>query len=357
MPFLTCPWCRKDTFKSQGRLHRHQKKGCQLKPTEIVDDPGPVAHQPTAVTAASDSAMLEDDDGLENDGSDFALAGAGSGAGASRYHWLLHQFKPETDEEFMQQATLFPLENDNEDDDKEASDSEGVENEADRQNQQQEVQQLLDQAELQSPTTHGRSESYCQRIQQAGTSGQQLAFDAEVATDAGDEATTGAQEATSNDPPEEEQADNTNDPAPMEDSSSQQAIVHQPDANDMVQEVGEEQAHDSDTLQVVEEPQQNEGDALPGMEEQTPNNPNDNNSSASSGPDTSICDQFREYCDEMRHHTPSMSAKMKSCIKLMDVLKQKKAPLDTYNNILLWHLHETNIYGHMNLLMMLLVTF
>ena len=37
-----------------------------------------------------------------------------------------------------------------------------------------------------------------------------------------------------------------------------------------------------------------------------------------------------------------MTNEMRSCIKLLDVLKRKKTSLDTFNDILLWHLRETS---------------
>ena len=51
-------------------------------------------------------------------------------------------------------------------------------------------------------------------------------------------------------------------------------------------------------------------------------------------------DQFRDYCNGLRG-IMGLSRQKKSSIRLMDVLKRKKAPLNAFPELLEWHLKET----------------
>ena len=53
--------------------------------------------------------------------------------------------------------------------------------------------------------------------------------------------------------------------------------------------------------------------------------------------DHSIRDQFREYVTKQRNCLP-LEANQIEAIKLLDILKRKKASLDTYEEIMVWHL-------------------
>ncbi len=57
-------------------------------------------------------------------------------------------------------------------------------------------------------------------------------------------------------------------------------------------------------------------------------------------PNTEMLNQFREYC--MANEWQVNLTEEETCsIKLMDVLRQKKAPLNAYASVLEWHLHQT----------------
>ena len=189
----------------------------------------------------------------------------------------------------------------------------------------QEVQRLLEQAELPSPTARARSKRYLLRTQGSVTTRQQLAFHAEAATDLGDDTRTGTQEATLNDLPREEQAEGNDDLAEGLNLPSSPNIEDQPEAEDMMAEVHDDHTEVDDGEAQVSKEQQESSDQGQEVEEQEPTNQNDSDSNAIiSGPITSMCDHFRayEYCRKMIHHAPSMSAEMRTCIKLMDVMKQ-----------------------------------
>ena len=58
------------------------------------------------------------------------------------------------------------------------------------------------------------------------------------------------------------------------------------------------------------------------------------------GPDTYIRDQFREYCDTAKEENLPFTKEEITAIRLMKTLHDKKASLNTYDDIMLWHLRE-----------------
>ena len=57
-------------------------------------------------------------------------------------------------------------------------------------------------------------------------------------------------------------------------------------------------------------------------------------------------DEFRAYCNDLKG-MPSFPKETKSSIKLMDVLRRKKAPLNAFSEVLEWHLKESGtIHEH-----------
>ena len=59
--------------------------------------------------------------------------------------------------------------------------------------------------------------------------------------------------------------------------------------------------------------------------------------------DRSMKEQFQAYCDDMGKNYMPLNANEEMSIKLLDVLATKKAPLNTHDEILMWHLHATGV--------------
>ena len=58
-------------------------------------------------------------------------------------------------------------------------------------------------------------------------------------------------------------------------------------------------------------------------------------------PYTKMRDDFREFCSTAKKSfTKKLTKRQKHCIKLLNVLKKKKAPLDSYDAIMAWHYRE-----------------
>lgn len=55
-------------------------------------------------------------------------------------------------------------------------------------------------------------------------------------------------------------------------------------------------------------------------------------------PNTELLRKFREYCEESELNLP-LSKEDAASMKLMDILRLKKAPLNAYADVLTWHLH------------------
>ena len=56
------------------------------------------------------------------------------------------------------------------------------------------------------------------------------------------------------------------------------------------------------------------------------------------GPNRTMRDQFREYATYMRHHSGPLAPEEITSIKLLNILKEKKAPLNTFEDLMVWHL-------------------
>ena len=58
---------------------------------------------------------------------------------------------------------------------------------------------------------------------------------------------------------------------------------------------------------------------------------------------TEMRDSFKAYCERHRKEMlPFLTKEQVLGIKLLDVLKRKKAPMDTYEELMLWHFQSTN---------------
>ena len=103
-------------------------------------------------------------------------------------------------------------------------------------------------------------------------------------------------------------------------------------------------------------------------EEEDENGPNGNeNMETVSKVNTQMLEKFREYCRTHDHRFLPLSQEDIASIKLMDILRRKKAPLNAYSELLEWHLkqggelrdHEslkdTSQYHHRNTLMKKLI--
>lgn len=56
---------------------------------------------------------------------------------------------------------------------------------------------------------------------------------------------------------------------------------------------------------------------------------------------TAMLEDFRAYCSAHSYHFLRLTREEKTCIKLLESLKRKKAPLNAYPDLLEWHLKET----------------
>ena len=59
-------------------------------------------------------------------------------------------------------------------------------------------------------------------------------------------------------------------------------------------------------------------------------------------PDTWIRDQFMDYCKHARQHFMPFSPEEVRTIRLLHLLKEKNAPMNAYEDLMLWHLRHAN---------------
>ena len=72
-------------------------------------------------------------------------------------------------------------------------------------------------------------------------------------------------------------------------------------------------------------------------------NEDENNQNNNLQPDDSNLTSFQNYCDYAATHFAPLSKDHEAAIRLMDILKRKKAPLDTYDEVMEWHLRDKGL--------------
>ena len=65
------------------------------------------------------------------------------------------------------------------------------------------------------------------------------------------------------------------------------------------------------------------------------------NESDNSQPDQWIRDQFRTYCADARQNFVSLTEHEVTAVRLLHLLKEKGAPMNTYESLMLWHLKQS----------------
>ena len=63
------------------------------------------------------------------------------------------------------------------------------------------------------------------------------------------------------------------------------------------------------------------------------------------GPNTHMRDRFREFCKPGRFRLPLTQAELGG-VRLLDILRRKKAPMNAYKDVFEWHLKEKGILKH-----------
>lgn len=96
----------------------------------------------------------------------------------------------------------------------------------------------------------------------------------------------------------------------------------------------DEDSMGSDEENVNEEEEYSEGDAASLAEGA--------NGPENVGINTWIRDQFRDYCDQAEHKFKEFSKEEVATITLLHLLKEKNAPMNAYEPLFLWHLHQSN---------------
>ena len=61
------------------------------------------------------------------------------------------------------------------------------------------------------------------------------------------------------------------------------------------------------------------------------------------GPNTYIRDQFAEYCSLMKAHSAGFTKTEVIAIELLDLLRKQNAPLNAYDDLMLWHLKRSGL--------------
>jgi len=83
--------------------------------------------------------------------------------------------------------------------------------------------------------------------------------------------------------------------------------------------------------------QQQQQDVLQGLLDDDYNN----DRTINANPNTEMRDNFRKFCAvAANNYMPELTKRQKKAVKLLHVLKQKKAPLDTYGTIMEWHYRD-----------------
>ncbi|MCA1800788.1 MAG: hypothetical protein LC650_05795, partial [Actinobacteria bacterium] len=80
--------------------------------------------------------------------------------------------------------------------------------------------------------------------------------------------------------------------------------------------------------------QQHQQDVLQGMLDEDYNNDRIINAN----PNTTMRDNFRKFCAVAKeHYNPQLTKNQQTAVKLLHTLKEKKAPLNTYGDLMEWH--------------------
>ena len=139
-------------------------------------------------------------------------------------------------------------------------------------------------------------------------------------------------------------SDNQGDPDP-EDAAHAchdvDAVVAQLEAHfddDFVDEMSDDGAN-------PENEEANEHNSTVDPEKAEPNlaEPVANDPAPAEGPNHRIRDQFIEYCAHMTLHSGPFSEDERVAIELLDLLRRKNAPLNAYDDLLMWHLKRSGL--------------
>ena len=71
-----------------------------------------------------------------------------------------------------------------------------------------------------------------------------------------------------------------------------------------------------------------------------PGQPDDQNHK---GPNSYIRQQFAEYCSCMKAHSTDFTKTEVIAIELLDLLRKQNAPLNAYDDLMLWHLKRSGL--------------
>jgi hypothetical protein len=139
-------------------------------------------------------------------------------------------------------------------------------------------------------------------------------------------------------------SDNQGDPDP-EDAAHAchdvDAVVAQLEAHfddDFVDEMSDDGAN-------PENEEANEHNSTVDPEKADPNlaEPVANDPAPAEGPNHRIRDQFIKYCAHMTLHSGPFSEDERVAIELLDLLRRKNAPLNAYDDLLMWHLKRSGL--------------
>jgi hypothetical protein len=118
--------------------------------------------------------------------------------------------------------------------------------------------------------------------------------------------------------------------------------------NEDGQETAESEEGETDYLKWAQDlglaPMNSDSDAESGgKESNSGQSRRDSGTSKSSyeGPDTSIRDQFRKFCDHAKRHFLEFTEDEIAAIRLLHVLKLKQSPMNAYEPLMLWHLRSS----------------
>jgi cobalamin biosynthesis protein CobT len=112
----------------------------------------------------------------------------------------------------------------------------------------------------------------------------------------------------------------------------------QENVNHGQEELSSDDDMDQEEEEVWEEEEEDSGDEMETME----NDVDSGSSSPGKGePSTWIRDQFREYVADAKTNFKPFTKEEEKTLRLLKLLKDKNAPMNAYESIMLWHLHET----------------